>query len=67
MIKFIAYKAGDGFRWRAKVGSKIVADSGEAYKRASGVLRAVKAFTNRMLPGKFKVIDNTKQMLPDNT
>lgn len=67
MIKFIAYKAGDGFRWRAKVGSKIVADSGEAYKRPSSVIRAIVRFTDLMQPGSCKFVDNTKLALPDNT
>lgn len=43
--KLIVYEARDGWRWRLKAtNGRIIADSGEAYTRFSGVRRAVKAF-----------------------
>lgn len=37
-------KAKDGWRWRVRAGNRrIVAESGEAYSRKSGVLRAIQS------------------------
>lgn len=39
---FQVYKAADGWRWRLVASNgRIVADSGEAYTRRAGVIRAV--------------------------
>jgi uncharacterized protein YegP (UPF0339 family) len=42
MIRFVIYRARDGFRWRLLAANNfIVAESGEAYDTEYGVRRAV--------------------------
>ena len=54
------YRANDGWRWRLQIGSRIMADSGEAYTRPGDALRAARhmvefcAFGYARLPGKKK-------------
>lgn len=49
-MKFEFYHGMDGWRWRLVArNSRIVADSGEAYKKRSGVIRAINAVIVGML------------------
>ena len=50
-VRFHIWKSKDGWRWHAKRSGKIVAESGEAYKRQSGCLRAVCALVNAIEAG----------------
>lgn len=43
-LVFTVYHAKDGYRWRAKRGGRIVAESGEAYTRRSDAEQAVSRF-----------------------
>lgn len=44
-MKFVIYKAKDGWRWRAIArNSKVVADGAEGYARKSGAQKALKKF-----------------------
>lgn len=44
MAKTIIYKARDGWRWRAKVRGKIVAESGEAYTKLAHCVRMAERY-----------------------
>jgi len=42
------YKGKDGFRWRLlSSNGRILADSGESYKRKAGLYKALKSITTR--------------------
>lgn len=43
-IKLQAYKAKDGWRWRAKSRGKIIAEGGEAYERRQTMVKTLKNF-----------------------
>jgi len=49
------YRAKDGFRWRAKRGSRIVAEGGEAYHRKAGLLKSLKALLASVRDGKYEI------------
>ena len=51
-LKIVVYQdARNEFRWRMSRSGRIVADSGEGYKRASGALRAAKALVTAIQKG----------------
>ena len=55
-IHFTIYKDRRGeWRWRAKRSGRIIADSGEGYKRKSGALRAGTAFCAAITLYKFTI------------
>ena len=41
VVTFECYRARDGWRWHAKRGGRLVAESGEAYTREHGARRAL--------------------------
>lgn len=49
--QFLVYQSADGWRWRLVArNGRIVADSGEAYARKAGAIRACKAMQAYVLP-----------------
>ena len=51
-LKFVFYKSRDGWRWHAKVGRKIVAESGEGYQRYGTCKRTLVRIIQRIEQGK---------------
>ena len=55
MIKIKIYKSKDGFRWRMKRKGRIIAESGEGYKREQGASRTLFKMIASIREGKFEV------------
>jgi uncharacterized protein YegP (UPF0339 family) len=52
-IHFALWKARDGWRWHAIRNGKIIAESGESYKRKSGTVKTLKAIIAAVAAGDF--------------
>lgn len=48
LVTFTPYKAKDGWRWRATSKGRIVAESGEGYKRQRTMIRSLARFLTRI-------------------
>jgi hypothetical protein len=53
--KFIVYKAKDGYRWHATRKGRIVAESGEGYRKHLGLLKSLAMFSKSLASGAYTV------------
>jgi uncharacterized protein YegP (UPF0339 family) len=59
-MKFRIYKAKDGIRWQLISRKKIMAESGEAYKRHYGCMKALKRVMEFFTEGQVTLVDEVK-------
>ncbi|MEK6280294.1 MAG: DUF1508 domain-containing protein [Acidobacteriota bacterium] len=60
-ITFILWKAKDGVRWKAvHRNGRVIAESGESYKRKSACERSLRNFMLNVCEWKYVVLDQTK-------
>lgn len=52
-LRFIVYRAKDGWRWHACRSGRSVAESGEAYVRRAGCVKAYRHLLAAIKEGKF--------------
>ena len=53
MVKVIVFEAKDGWRWHMTKAGRIVAESGEGYKKQQGCRRTLTRLINAIKDGKF--------------
>jgi uncharacterized protein YegP (UPF0339 family) len=52
-IKIITYKAKDGFRWHMIRNGRIIAESGEGYKREGGCIKTAQNLVKALAEGAY--------------
>lgn len=65
MITIIAYKAKDGHRWRMKRKGRIIAESGEAYRRKFDLEKALTSIENAFKLGEVERKDEDPNQVPN--
>jgi len=55
--RFVVVRGAKEWYWHAKRGSRIVADSGETYKRRVTMLKTLRALIASVRDGKFEIVD----------